>query len=556
MPIVFVPMCADMFHIGHVNILKTAASYGSVTVLLMTDVAMIEYKRKPLITYDHRKTILLANTYVHDVVPCHGPGSYEHEVRKHRPDFFVHGDDWQQGVQSHSRKLVLDAMKEYNGQVIEPPYTQGCSTSDNLTKIDTETMQKYGVLLRAAMNDLKRTVSVVSKETGVDVDVLESVIHGSYTQTTDIEEIIAILTKVYPIHPRQMMMTEDSSRGDMWYMSKKMSEASARIIDRTNTSGKTVPYYRYMDTATSALAPFQPELIEILVGVHDNDPMNPSVVMNKGHLLAQQTFFIGPVNIYTVVQGVRYCRPMRTGDSCLITPYVPHSFAKREENSYAAIVAVTFSTSVREVLPDLVHFDTKKLLSHAGDSRQREETRQKRIARYAELRGLTYEEVITKVQQRNPLTNDAENENAFLSTLLNVPPSTFDICSIEPGNEVTYAVRKDEKVEKSALASALHIADSGGYVWHFSEERDFESGFFSYIFNYGVAPVFLKDECIAPGDSIVMKPFTYARLIPHGNVKIVVMHVGSWVSSQLLNEISTFAVDGQKLMTSNVCRWW
>ena len=54
MPIVFVPMCADMFHIGHVNILKTAASYGSVTVLLMTDVAMIEYKRKPLITYDHR----------------------------------------------------------------------------------------------------------------------------------------------------------------------------------------------------------------------------------------------------------------------------------------------------------------------------------------------------------------------------------------------------------------------------------------------------------------------------------------------------------------------
>jgi hypothetical protein len=33
---------------------------------------------------------------------------------------------------------------------------------------------------------------------------------------------------------------------------------------------------------------------------------------------------------------------MNTGDSCLISPYVPHSFTSRDENKYAAIVACTF----------------------------------------------------------------------------------------------------------------------------------------------------------------------------------------------------------------------
>ena len=58
-----------------------------------------------------------------------------------------------------------------------------------------------------------------------------------------------------------------------------------------------------MDTATSALAPFKPELIEELVVVTDDEPLNPLVVMNKGHLLGQLTVFIGPVNFYCTVRG-------------------------------------------------------------------------------------------------------------------------------------------------------------------------------------------------------------------------------------------------------------
>jgi len=52
---VFVPMCADFVHIGHIHILDGAASHGRVVVLLMTDEAMMSYKRSPRMTYEHRK---------------------------------------------------------------------------------------------------------------------------------------------------------------------------------------------------------------------------------------------------------------------------------------------------------------------------------------------------------------------------------------------------------------------------------------------------------------------------------------------------------------------
>ena len=34
---VFVPMCADFLHVGHINILNGALELGRVVVLLMTD---------------------------------------------------------------------------------------------------------------------------------------------------------------------------------------------------------------------------------------------------------------------------------------------------------------------------------------------------------------------------------------------------------------------------------------------------------------------------------------------------------------------------------------
>lgn len=564
MPTVFLPMCADVFHIGHVNILKTAASYGNVTVLLMTDTAMELYKRTPLITYEHRQEILLSTQYVQNVLPCDGPQTYGSMVSKHRPDFFVHGDDWKHGIQSQPRLDVFNAMEAYGGQVIEPAYTKGVSSTDIQSKVDKSTLKKHGVLVQTSMNDLKRTASVISAEIGVDADILESITNGSFSNPHLLENYVLKMKQAYPINARHITLTADTSKGDMWHMAKHQSEASARIFNRTNANGETKPYYRYMDTATSALAPFKPELIEMLTTTQDNEPMNPLVVMNKGHLLTQQTFFIGPVNFYCTVQGIRYCKPMNTGDSCLITPYVPHSFTKRDPNAYAAIVAVTFSGNARDVLPELMHLNVEKCLHEAGNARIVGETRRKRIERYAELRGLTFEDVKVQVETM-PVDGDRhfippairmQEENEFISDLLNVPENTFHTRTLVKENEVTYASRGDSTKEKVALASALHIPDTGGYDWHFSGERDFETGFFSYIYNYGDTAVFFNEASVGAGASIVVKPFTRVHINPQGDSRLVVVHVGGWVSEQLLNEMSTFAVEGRQRIASNSAKWW
>ena len=51
-PIAFLPMCLDPLHHGHINIIKEAKKYGNVVIGLMTDEAMLSYKRKSLVIED------------------------------------------------------------------------------------------------------------------------------------------------------------------------------------------------------------------------------------------------------------------------------------------------------------------------------------------------------------------------------------------------------------------------------------------------------------------------------------------------------------------------
>ena len=47
---------------------------------------------------------------------------------KIKPDFVVHGDDWRIGVQAETRKRVIEVLKEWGGELIEVPYTEGISS--------------------------------------------------------------------------------------------------------------------------------------------------------------------------------------------------------------------------------------------------------------------------------------------------------------------------------------------------------------------------------------------------------------------------------------------
>ena len=126
--IVYVAMSADLIHVGHLNIINIAAKYGKVTIGLLTDRAIASYKRVPIMEYNHRHTIISSIKNVDKVVPQE-THDYVTNLKKIKPDFVVHGDDWKNGIQKKIRARVLKTIQSWGGKLIEPKYTQGISSS-------------------------------------------------------------------------------------------------------------------------------------------------------------------------------------------------------------------------------------------------------------------------------------------------------------------------------------------------------------------------------------------------------------------------------------------
>lgn len=133
MKTVYVAMSADLVHPGHLNIINEARKHGRVVVGLLTDQAIASYKRLPFLSYEQRKTVVENIKGVDEVIPQETL-DYVPNLKKIRPDIVVHGDDWQTGIQRETRQRVLDTLTEWNGELIEPKYTPGVSS----TKLNVE----------------------------------------------------------------------------------------------------------------------------------------------------------------------------------------------------------------------------------------------------------------------------------------------------------------------------------------------------------------------------------------------------------------------------------
>ena len=125
---VYVGMSADLVHPGHMNILKVAATLGEVTVGLLTDKAIASYKRLPYMTYSQRKSVIENIKGVKEVIP-QATLDYRPNLELLKPDFVVHGDDWKEGVQAKTRQQVIDTLAKWGGELIEPSYTDGISST-------------------------------------------------------------------------------------------------------------------------------------------------------------------------------------------------------------------------------------------------------------------------------------------------------------------------------------------------------------------------------------------------------------------------------------------
>ena len=121
-------MSADIIHPGHLNIIKEAAKLGDVTVGVLTDAAIASYKRLPYMNYEQRAAVVAQLKGVTEVIPQEQL-DYIPNLLKLKPDYVVHGTDWREGVQAKTRQGVIDTLAQWGGELVEPEYTPGISST-------------------------------------------------------------------------------------------------------------------------------------------------------------------------------------------------------------------------------------------------------------------------------------------------------------------------------------------------------------------------------------------------------------------------------------------
>lgn len=129
----------DLFHIGHLNVLRNAKAYcDHLIVGVSTDEVVESYKhKKPIIPFAERMAIVGAIKYVDEVVPQTSMDKRAAWDMLHF-DALFHGDDWKGSA------MYDKYMKEFEGTGVELvflPHTDGTS-STILTAVLNKALEK------------------------------------------------------------------------------------------------------------------------------------------------------------------------------------------------------------------------------------------------------------------------------------------------------------------------------------------------------------------------------------------------------------------------------
>lgn len=178
-------MSVDVLHHGHINIIQTATKYGEVTVGLLTDKAIADYKRLPYLNYQQRKIIIENIVGVSRVVEQE-EWDYAPNICKYRPDYMIHGDDWLEGPLAPYRAKAMRALDSYGGKLIEIPYTGDVSSSqivkDLLSLGTTPEIRKATLRRLLEAKDLTRFIETHSPISALIAENTEIEISGQIKQ--------------------------------------------------------------------------------------------------------------------------------------------------------------------------------------------------------------------------------------------------------------------------------------------------------------------------------------------------------------------------------------
>lgn len=131
----------DLFHIGHLNLLKRcheiAGISGQVIVSLNTDEFIEKYKgKKPVVPYEDRKAILEACRYVDCVMENYGGENSKESIQTAQLiDVVAIGSDWARKDYYKQMGFTQDWLDEQGISLIYIPYTKGISSTLIKSKI-------------------------------------------------------------------------------------------------------------------------------------------------------------------------------------------------------------------------------------------------------------------------------------------------------------------------------------------------------------------------------------------------------------------------------------
>jgi len=140
----------DMFHVGHLELLKRLKNYGDELIVSVSTDKFNDIKgKKTIIPYDQRASIVEAIKYVDMVIPENSWDQKIEDIKKYNIDIFIMGDDW---------KGKFDFLKDYC-EVIYLPRTEGISSTDLKNTLKTlssinlqELNQAFEILKRIKEN--------------------------------------------------------------------------------------------------------------------------------------------------------------------------------------------------------------------------------------------------------------------------------------------------------------------------------------------------------------------------------------------------------------------
>jgi len=130
----------DLFHAGHVNLLKRckeiAGELGSVVVSLNTDEFIKEYKGKsPIVSFSDRMAVLKACKYVDQVIANSGGADSKPTILQVNPNIVAIGTDWAKKDYYKQMQFTQDWLDEKNISLIYIPYTKGISSTEIKTRL-------------------------------------------------------------------------------------------------------------------------------------------------------------------------------------------------------------------------------------------------------------------------------------------------------------------------------------------------------------------------------------------------------------------------------------